>query len=164
MHKYHNWWSSSSGHMNERSFRHFNTKGYLEKMKRLLKSHIWLHHIEDLFEMIEMDTWITKFGVRTESYASGKITDTALPSWPDLHIPKTSPTDHHALGDSPMDPQTLGRPAQSEAKAERPHMLPQMGSRSGHSKMGWSCKVGPAPTCKETQRGSMLTIGWWKCI
>ena len=24
------------------------------------------HHVEDLFEMIEMNTWMTQFGVRTE--------------------------------------------------------------------------------------------------
>jgi hypothetical protein len=60
----------------------------------------------------------------------------ALPGRQALHLLKTSPTNYHALGDSPMDHQTLGRHAQSEAKAERPHMLPQMGSRIGHLKLG----------------------------
>jgi hypothetical protein len=35
-----------------------------------------------------------------------------------------------------------------------------MGSRSGHSKLGWSHKVGPTPTCKETQGGPIPTIRW----
>jgi hypothetical protein len=48
---------------------------------------------------------------------------------PALHLPKTTPTDHHALVDSLMDPQTLGRHAQSKAKARRPHILAQMGSQ-----------------------------------
>ena len=31
-----------------------------------LKFQIGQHHVEELVEMIEIDTWITQFGVRTE--------------------------------------------------------------------------------------------------
>ena len=84
--------------------------------------------------------------------------------WPDLgrpdwHLPKSLPTHHHSLGDSPMDPQTLGRQARSESKTERPHMslrwAPEVATRC------WveHPRIRPALTCKETQVESMPTIG-----
>jgi hypothetical protein len=38
----------------------------MDMVHRLLKSYICLHHVEELSEMIEMDTWITQFGVWME--------------------------------------------------------------------------------------------------
>ena len=45
--------------------------------------------------------------------------DLGRPAW---NLPKTLATHHHILGDSLMDPQTLGRQARNERKTERPHM------------------------------------------
>ena len=39
--------------------------------------------------------------------------DLGRPAW---NLPKILATHHHSLGDSPMDPQTLGRQAKSESK------------------------------------------------
>jgi hypothetical protein len=100
---------------------------------------------------------------RWKSYASGKITDAALPGRstshrpagrpgqgrPAWHLPKMLATHHYSLGDSPMDPQILGRQARSESKTETPHM-----SHRWAPKMATRCwvvhpRIGAAPTCKE---------------
>ena len=49
---------------------------------------------------------------------------------------------------------------QSKVKGERPHMSLQWASEVATRRFGWSSKVEPAPTCKETQRESMTTIVW----
>ena len=35
-------------------------------VQKFLKSHILQHHVEELVEMIKMDSWITQFGVQME--------------------------------------------------------------------------------------------------
>jgi len=37
-----------------------------DTIANILKCQIGQHHVEDLIEMIKMDTWITQFGVRTK--------------------------------------------------------------------------------------------------
>jgi hypothetical protein len=174
VHKYHYWWSSSWGHKNEGSFRYLNTKDTWTRFKGysnlIFECTMWKNSSRRSKWMLGSPNLESG----RKSYASGKITDTTLPGRPALHLPKTTPGYHHTLGDSPMDPQTLGRHAQSEAKAGRPpDMLPQMGSWSGHLKLGSLCKVGSAPTCKETgkhlgrprQRWCQMVkvLGWPAC-
>jgi len=59
-----------------------------------------------------------------------------------------------ALGTHQWTPKHLGGKPKVKLRPED-LIVPPMGSRSSHSNLGWSCKVGPAPTCKQTQRESM---------
>ena len=75
------------------------------------------------------------------------------------HLPITLATHHHSLGDSPMDPQTLGNQARSESKTERPHMSLQWALEVATLSWAGHPRIGAAPTCKVTQGQSIPTIG-----
>ena len=84
-------------------------KWHLDMVQKFFKSHIWQHHVEELVEMIKMDTWITQFGVRTEKLRLREDHRHGLDKAgrPGTFL-KSLSTQYHCIGDSLIDPQTLG--------------------------------------------------------
>ena len=131
MHKYHYWWSSSWGHTNEDSFRRLGTNDTWTWYKSSL------NHIFDSTMSKSSSRWSkwTLGSPNSESgwknYASGKITDAALSGrsawlrpagldkagWPGTFL-KSLSTQYHCIGDSPIDPQTVGHMTKAKLKVK----------------------------------------------
>ena len=129
VHKYHYWWSSSWGNTNEGSFRHLGTNDTWTWYKSSS------NHIFDSTMSKSSSRWSkwTHGSPNSESgrksYAFGKIIDTALlgrSAWlrpagldkagrPGTFL-KSLSTQCHCIGDSPIDPQTLGHMPKAKFK------------------------------------------------